>query len=75
MKNKDEKKGKQKRENSIYEAISPPFPQVQCISFAPETELQRGEGGTRRKRKEKSETRGGRYLRGKKSNKHKRNLF
>ena len=57
MKNKDEKKEK-KRENSIDEATSPPFPQVQCISFAPETELQRRGGGVRRKRKEKSEKEG-----------------
>lgn len=47
MKNEDKK-----RENSIDEAISPPFPQVQCISIAPETELQKGER-MRRKRKGK----------------------
>lgn len=51
MKNEDKK-----RVNSIDEAISPPFPQVQCISIAPETELQKGEG-MRRKRKARSEGR------------------
>lgn len=50
---KQRQKERKKREDSIDEAISPPFPQVQCISFAPETELQGG--GMRRKRKEKSE--------------------
>lgn len=43
---------KDSRENNIDEAISPPFPQVQCISITPETELQR-EGGEERG-KEKS---------------------
>lgn len=43
---KQRQKGRRKRENSIDEAISPPFPQVQCISFAPETELQGGVGGS-----------------------------
>lgn len=57
MKNKDKK-----RENSIDEAISPPFPQVQCISIAPETELQKGEEWEERG-KERSGTTEGRCLR------------
>lgn len=47
MKNKDKKK--ETRENSIDEAMTPPFPQVQCIPLAPETELQGG--GMRRGKK------------------------
>lgn len=54
MKNQDRKK-EQKRGNSIDEAISPPFPQVQCISFAPETQLQGA--GVKSVSTEKSEAR------------------
>lgn len=52
MKNKDKKKEKRGR-IALTRQYPLLFPQVQCISFAPETELQGG--GMRRKRKEKSE--------------------
>lgn len=41
------------REKSIGQALSPPLPQVQCISFDPETQVLNG--GRERKGKEKSE--------------------
>lgn len=43
-----------KRENIIDEAISPPFSQVQCILFAPETQL-KGEDQEKKKRGKKSQ--------------------
>jgi len=45
-----QRRKEKKRENSIDDAISPPFPQVQCISIGPKAELQGGmEGGGQRK--------------------------
>lgn len=41
---------KTKRENN-WRGNIPSFPQVQCISITPETELEKREGGIRRKRK------------------------
>ncbi len=54
MKN-ERRKERKKREDSIDEAIFPPFPQVQCISFSPETELQGGGMRRRKERKSKKE--------------------